>query len=182
MKIDLKEEIEIPEGIDAFIENDELIIKKGQDQLGRKLNGLINVKVEGNKIVIESKKSTKRERKIFGTFKSHFKNMVKGLNEKFIYKLEAASVHFPMGVSFDKEKNELVIKNFLGEKTDRRIRIKKGVDIKIDKNIIEIESADKELAGQVAADIEKRTKPKNKDRRIYQDGVYIIEKPGREFL
>ena len=109
-------------------------------------------------------------------------NIIKGLTEKFRYKLQAVSVHFPMNVSVDKEKNELVVKNFLGEKTDRRIKLVQGVDVKVDKDMIEIESVDIEKAGQCAANIEKGTKVKKKDRRIFQDGIFIIEKPTRKFL
>ena len=181
-RIDLYEEIEIPEGITANIEDYELIMKKDSDELKRKLNLLVNIKLEGNKIIFESKKASKREKKIFGTMKAHINNMIKGLTEKFKYKLQTANVHFPMTVSVDKEKNILIIKNFLGEKTDRIIKLIPGVDVKIDKDIIEIESIDIEKAGQCAANIEKGAKVKNKDRRIYQDGIYIIEKPGRKFL
>jgi len=181
MKTDIHEEIKIPEGINAVVEDNEMIMKKDNEELRRKLNVLIDVRVEGNKIIIEAKKATKRERKIFGTMKAHFNNMVKGLTEKFRYKLQAVSVHFPMNVSVDKEKNELVVKNFLGEKTDRRIKLVQGVDVKIDKDIIEIESVDIEKAGQCAANIEKGVRVKGKDRRIFQDGVYICSKPGRKF-
>ena len=181
-RIDLHEEIEIPEGITANIEDHELIMKKDSDELKRKLNLLVNIKLEGNKIIFESKKASKREKKIFGTMKAHINNMIKGLIEKFKYKLQTANVHFPMTVSIDKEKNILIIKNFLGEKRDRIIKLVPGVDVKIDKDIIEIESIDIEKAGQCAANIEKGAKVKNKDRRIYQDGIYIIEKPGRKFL
>ena len=181
-RIDLYEEIEIPEGITANIEDYELIMKKDSDELKRKLNLLVNIKLEGNKIIFESKKASKREKKIFGTMKAHFNNMIKGLTEKFKYKLQTANVHFPMTVSVDKGKNVLIIKNFLGEKTDRIIKLVPGVDVKIDKDIIEIESIDIEKAGQCAANIEKGAKVKDKDRRIYQDGIYIIEKPGRTFL
>ena len=179
---DLKEEIEIPNGITAAIEETLLIIKKDNQELKREINLLINIKVEGNKIILETKKSTKREKRILGTFVAHIKNIIKGLNNKFKYRLQAVSVHFPMTLSIDKEKNELVVKNFLGEKTDRRIKLVEGADVKINKDIIEIESANKELAGQCSANIEKGTKITNKDRRIYQDGVYIIEKPGRTLL
>lgn len=182
MKTDLHEEIEIPEGINAVIENNEMIMKKDNDELRRRLNVLIDVKVEAGKIILEAKKASKRERKIFGTMKAHFNNMIKGLTEKFRYKLQAVSVHFPMNVSVDKEKNELVVKNFLGEKTDRIIKLIPGVDVKVDKDMIEIESVDIEKAGQCAANIEKGARVKNKDRRVYQDGIYIIEKPGRVFL
>ena len=181
-RIDLHEEIEIPKEINASIEDHELIMEKGNDELKRKLNLLMDIKIEGNKLNLTAKKASKREKKMFGTMKAHINNMVKGLIEKFKYKLQAVSVHFPMTVSVDKEKNELIIKNFLGEKTDRIVKLVPGVDVKVDKDIIEIESIDIEKAGQCAANIEKGAKVKNKDRRIYQDGIYITEKPGRVFL
>lgn len=181
-RLDIMEEIEIPNEITANIENNILIIKKDNNELKRELNPLIEIKIEGNKIILEAKKSTKREKKVLGTLAAHIKNIIRGLNEKFKYRLQAVSVHFPMNLSIDKEKNELIVKNFLGEKKDRRIKLIEGVDVKVNKDIIEIESANKELAGQCAANIEKGTKTKNKDRRIYQDGIYITEKPGRALL
>ncbi|MDD5192319.1 MAG: 50S ribosomal protein L6 [Candidatus Nanoarchaeia archaeon] len=179
---DLKEEIEMPNGMTANIEEHTLIIKKNSVESRRELNQLVAVRVELNKIILEAKKSTKKEKRVFGSFVAHIKNIIRGLNERFKYRLQAASVHFPMTLSIDKEKNELLVKNFLGEKTDRRIKLVKGAEVKISKDIIEIESENKELAGQCAANIEKGTKVRNKDRRIYQDGIYIIEKPGRNLL
>lgn len=182
MKTDLHEEIEIPEGINAVVENNEIIMKKNSNELRKKLNVLIDVKIEGSKVILEAKKASKREKKIFGSIRAHLNNMIKGLSEKFKYKLQAVFVHFPMNLSVDKEKNELVVKNFLGEKTDRRIKLIPNVDVKVNRDIIEIESEDIEKAGQCAANIEKGARVKNKDRRVYQDGIYIIEKPGRRFL
>ena len=118
---------------------------------------------------------------MFGTLKAHFNNMIKGLTEKFKYKLQIANVHFPMNVSVDKNANELVVKNFLGEKKDRRIKLVEGVDVKVNGEVIELESINIEKAGQCAANIEKGAKVRNKDRRIFQDGIFIVEKPGRTF-
>ena len=59
--------------------------------------------------------------------------------------------------------------------------MEKGVEVKVDKENIEIKSDNIERAGQSAANIEKGTKVRNKDRRIYQDGIFITEKPGRIF-
>jgi len=178
----LREEIEIPEGMNANIEENEIIIKKDSNELKRKLSRLVKIKIEDKKIILEVKKLTKKEKKMFGTMKAHIKNMIQGLQEAFKYKLQISNVHFPMTVKVDDAKNELIVNNFLGEKTDRIIKLVPGVSVKADKEFIEIESIDKEKAGQCAANIEKGTKPKNKDRRVYQDGIYIIEKPGRQIL
>ena len=178
----LREEIEIPEGINTSIEGDILVMKKEDKELKRKLNPLVGLKIEDHKITLKARKSTKRDKKIFGTMRAHIKNMIKGLEKDFTYKLEVANVHFPMNVSHDKEKNELVVKNFLGEKTDRRIKLIEGINIKLDKTEIEVSSADIEKAGQTATNIEKGTRVRNKDRRIFQDGIFIVEKPGRKFL
>lgn len=178
----LYEEIDIPKGISASVEEDVLIMKKNDKELKRKLIALIDVKVKGDKIIVSSDRVRKIERRLFGTFKAHVRNMIKGLEDGFMFKLQVANVHFPMNVSFDKENNEFVVKNFLGEKKDRRIKLLEGTDVKIDKETIEITSHDIEKAGDAATRIEKGTKVRNKDRRIYQDGIFIVEKPGRVYL
>ncbi|MDD5193887.1 MAG: 50S ribosomal protein L6, partial [Candidatus Nanoarchaeia archaeon] len=67
-------------------------------------------------------------------------------------------------------------------KKDRVIRLIHGVSVKINKDIIELESADIEKAGLVASNIEKGTKIRFRDRRIFQDGIFMIEKPGRKLM
>jgi large subunit ribosomal protein L6 len=178
----LEETIEIPDGIAAEIEVGTLVIKKDDKEIKRKMNPLIKVKVENNNVSISAGKTTKREKKNFGTVKAHINNMIKGLQEGFTYKLQAVSAHFPITVVFDKETNEILVKNFLGEKKDRKVKIPKEVEVNIDKNEIELKSFDIEKAGQTAANLEKRTRVRNKDRRIFQDGIFITEKPGRVFI
>lgn len=179
IKKDLKEEIEIPEGINAEIKDFKIIMKKNNNELKTKLDANIKTIIEGNKIILEVKKAAKYDKKMFGTIKAHIKNMIRGLTTKFKYKLKISNVHFPMNVAFDKSKNELVVKNFLGEKKERRIKIAESIEVKINKDEIELESSSIERAGQCAADIEKGTKVRKKDRRIFQDGIFIVEKPGR---
>ena len=174
----LAEEIEIPSGISASIENNELILSKDGKKVRRKMISPIEAKIDGNKIIVSSKKSGKKEKKVFGSMKAHIRNMILGLNEGFIYKLQAVSVHFPITLKI--ENNQLHVKNFLGEKKDRVIELVDGVEVNINKDIIELESADIEKAGSVAANIEKGTKVRKRDRRIFQDGIFITEKPGRK--
>ena len=176
------QEFEIPEGIQAVVEDSTLILKKENKEIRRKLQPAIGLKIENNKLIVKIKKTSKKEKKIFGSLKAHIKNMIKGLKDGFKYHLQVSNVHFPMNVTFDKATHELIVKNFLGEKKDRRIKINQDVEVKVDKGEIELSSHDIEKAGQAAANIEKGAKVRNKDRRIYQDGIFITSKPRRDFL
>ena len=102
------------------------------------------------------------------------KNMVKGVVEPFQYKVKICSGHFPMNVSMSGQ--ELIVKNFLGEAVPRRIMMPEGTKVKVNGTEIDISSANKELAGQAASRIENLCRITNRDRRIFQDGLYITEK------
>jgi large subunit ribosomal protein L6 len=181
-KNSLYEEIEIPEGVSASINEDVLTISKDRNEIKRVLVSLIDVEVKGNKIVVSATRNRKIEKKLFGTFKAHIRNMIKGLTEGFEYKLRVSNVHFPMNVSYDGNKNLFTIKNFLGEKKDRIINGIPGVDVKVNGDGVVVTGYDIEKTGQVATNIEKGAKVVGKDRRVFQDGIHMIAKPGRVYL
>ena len=179
MKKEIIQEIEIPEGVEANIEGTKLIVKgeKGENEREFKI-GKLNFEKKNNLIIISDKKATKKEKKIINTIASHIKNMFKGVKEGFEYQLKICSSHFPITV--DIQENEAIVKNFLGEKIPRKIKIPEGVEVNIQKDLITITSNNKESAGQAAANFERSTKIRNKDRRVFQDGIFITNKAGRE--
>lgn len=179
MKKKLIEEIEIPKGIEVTIEGDKITIKGPEGENYRELKlGKVNLEKKDNKIILSHNKATKTEKKIMNTNKAHIKNLLKGVQKKFEYLLKICSSHFPMNIKV--EGDEAIIKNFLGEKIDRKAKIPKGAEIKIEKDLITITSTDKEIAGQAAANFEKATIISNRDKRVFQDGIYITNKAGRE--
>lgn len=179
MKPDINEKINIPEKVEIIIDNGLVKVKGPKGEIVKRLfDPKIKMDIQDNKILIESKKTTKREKRLIGTIKAHIKNMIKGVNESFIYRLKICSTHFPMTVSVNND--EISVNNFLGENVPRTVKIKKGVNVKIEGNIITVESPDKELAGQTAASIELLCRITKRDRRIFQDGIYITEKAGKE--
>ena len=179
MKKEIIQEIKIPEGVEAKVEENKLIVKgeKGENEREFNISGL-DFKKKDNSVTIGYKKATKKEKKRINTIASHIKNMLAGVEKGFEYKLKICSSHFPMTVEI-KDK-EAVVKNFLGEKIPRKIKIPKNSKVDIDKEIITVFSNDKEVAGQTAANFERSTRISNKDRRVFQDGIFITNKAGRE--
>ena len=178
MKQDMLERIEVPEGVSVTF--DEFVTVKGpKGEVKRKLfHPFLNIKQQGKEIVIESKKATKREKKMVFTFRAHLRNMIKGVVEPWIYKMKVCTGHFPMNVTMQGDK--LVVKNFLGEKVPRTLKIKQGAKITVQDKDVTVESVDKEIAGSVASDIELLLTIRGRDLRKFQDGIYIVSKAGKE--
>ncbi|MFH1210604.1 MAG: 50S ribosomal protein L6 [archaeon] len=175
---DINQKVKIPEGVTVQVENGTVKVKGPKGENTRMLNHRnVKISVEEGSVTLSAKKPSKREKTMIGTFKAHIKNMVKGVTEGFTYKLKVASSHFPITVTIDK--GELTVKNFLGEKIPRRCRLPEGVTVKIDGATITIEGIDVENAGKAASIIELTTRITNRDRRVFQDGIYITQKPGR---
>ncbi len=179
MKKDIYQKIEIPENVNVEIEDSVVSVKGPDGETSRKFN-LFNLdfKKEENKIIIGLKKASKKEKKIINTLTSHIKNMIKGVGKKFEYRLKICFNHFPISVEI--KGKEAIIKNFLGEKIPRKVKIPEGAEVTLDKDIIIIKSTNKEIAGQAAANFETATKIRNRDRRIFQDGIWLIYSAGKD--
>ncbi|MFA4960534.1 MAG: 50S ribosomal protein L6 [Candidatus Pacearchaeota archaeon] len=177
MKKKLERIIEIPEGISVSFNVNEIIIKGNGKEIKKKFDiQNINLEISGNKIIISCESATRRESRMIGTIWAHINNMIAGLKDEYVYKLEICNVHFPMNVKV--EGNNLVIKSFLGEKTPRVAKILPEVKVEVKGNEITVSSYNLESAGQTAGNIEKATKITGRDRRVFQDGIFITEKCG----
>jgi len=175
MKIDIIEKLEIPEGITIEIDNQIIKIKGPKGSNEKKIfHPKIKIEKKDSEIILSSKKATKREKKMLNTLKAHIRNLIQGAKEGYEYKLRICSGHFPMNVSI--QGNELIIKNFFGEKKPRKIKILEGAEVKIEGDIIKINGIDIDTVSQTASRIELITRRTGYDRRVYQDGIWIIKK------
>lgn len=181
MKSTITEEVQIPEGVTASYSENVLTVQGKAGSAQRELvQPRIQISVKDGIIHLVANDATQREKRHLFTMRSHVKNLLRGAQEGHTYKLKICSGHFPMNVSISGEK--FTVKNFLGEAVPRVLALKQGATVKLDGEIITVTATSKELAGQQAADIELLTRITNRDRRIFQDGIYIIEKDGRPLL
>ena len=102
--------------------------------------------------------------------------MVNGVTKGHVYRMKICSGHFPMNVSI--AGGEFVIKNFLGEKVPRKLKLKEGVNVKVEGQEVVIDGSALEQVSQTAASIEQLTRIRNRDLRVFQDGIYITHKDG----
>ena len=173
----MQTEIEIPEGRIFELEGNRIKVSGSKGTLER-MYPLRNIKIQkkGNKIIISAFEKTSKNNAIVGSFISHISNMFKGVEEEFEYKLKICSSHFPMSVKI--QGNEFTVSNFIGSKKIKKITIPEKVNVEVKGEIISVKSADIEKAGNFASKIELMTRLTKKDRRIFQDGIYMIEKNG----
>ena len=178
MRKNLERKVEIPEGVTVTINGNEFTVEGNGNKLVREFDlGRVQASVEGSEVVLKADAATKRESKMLGTVNAHLKNMIKGMNEEFIYELEICNVHFPMTVK--QEGDTITISSFLGETTKRYSKVLPNTKVDISGSKITVTSNDIEAAGQTAANLEKASRLTGRDRRIFQDGIFITSKCGR---
>lgn len=176
----LEDSVRIPEGVMVTVDPAGLVSSKGPKGEAHKLlrNPSVAITVEGDVVLCRAKRSTLREKKMVNTFSAHVRNIIKGVQDGFTYKLKICSSHFPMTVTV--KGSELVVKNLFGEAVPRVLALKEGAKVSVAGDIIEVSGTNKETVGQVSADIENLVRRVDYDRRIFQDGIYIIEKDNKK--
>jgi large subunit ribosomal protein L6 len=168
--------IEIPDEVSAEVSNLDLTVEGPNGSVTRTLwYPSVSVSVEGDEVVITTDEDDAKTNATVGTFESHVSNMIHGVTEGWEYEMEVYYAHFPMQV--DVEGDEVVIENFLGERSERRTPLRGDTEVQVDGEVVTLSGPSKEDVGQTAADIEQLTRVTDKDNRVFQDGVYITQKP-----
>lgn len=177
VKLDrIEHTIELPEGVSASLDGITLKVNGPNGNLEREYHSsTLKLMVESDKVIVQVDLPRRKDKALAGTWNAHINNMVKGVTSGFTYNLKALYSHFPM--TLKQEGNELVVNNYFGERVPRRAKILPGVKVEI-KNKVElvVSGIDKELVGQTAANIERCATVKNRDRRVFQDGIYLLSK------
>lgn len=174
----IRQELEIPADVAVDTDHLEVTVDGPNGTVTRRLwYPGIEVRVDDDTVVLAAEADDRDTAATVGTFTSHIENMFHGVTEGWEYEMQVLYAHFPMQVRV--EGDEVVIENFLGERHPRRTPIHGDTEVDVDGETIRLSGPDKEAVGQTAADIEQMTRVKDKDTRVFQDGVYITKKPGK---
>jgi large subunit ribosomal protein L6 len=169
--------VPLPAGVTIKLDGSELTVKGPKGTSRRKFPGeAVSVSIGTGKaeLVLKLPPNRRQAQALLHTWESHLKNLVAGVTVGFEAKMKAVAAHFPMKVSV--KDSTLVIENFLGEKHPRTAPLVPGVEAAVDGDFVLLNGNDVEQVGQSCANIERATKIRNYDPRVFQDGIYIVER------
>ncbi|MFA5221461.1 MAG: 50S ribosomal protein L6 [Methanoregula sp.] len=167
--------VTIPDGVKVHLDGTQLRVTGPKGQISRNVRfPQVVITCDGKEVTISTESKRKENVAIVGTFQAHAKNMCRGVSEGFEYRMKVVYSHFP--IQLKTQGNRLEINNFLGEKKARYARIEEGVKIKVANDEVVLDGIDRELVGTTASNIEHATHIRDRDPRVFQDGIYIVQR------
>jgi len=172
---EFKDQVDIPEGVTVSV-NKHMVTFVGP--LGKTFKSFrsipINIEVNEGKVLLTAINQKKRDYAILHTARSIIRNICEGLVTGYTIKMKVVFSHFPITVKV--EGKQILIENFQGERAPRITNI-------VGNTKVVPKGEDVILTGEVwtditqtAANIELKSKVKNKDHRVFLDGIYVFEK------
>jgi len=166
--------VEIPEGVEGMLDGRLVTIKGEKGELTRDFSHApIKIQLDRKTVTVQASWPRKKEAALVGTVRSHIQNMIKGVTTGFTYKLKIVFSHFPITVKIIGK--TLNIENFIGERNPRKAKIMGDTKVIIKGDDIIVQGINLEDVSQTAANIQNATKIRNKDPRVFLDGIYVYE-------
>lgn len=167
--------VEVPDGVEVQVEERIVTVNGEKGTVTRDFSKApVTIELDGKTVKVRANWPRKREAALVGTISSHIRNMIVGVTKGFTYKLKIVFAHFPISVKV-KEKTVL-IENFTGERSSRKARIMGDVKVLAKGDDVVVQGINLEDVSQTAANIQKATKVKKKDPRVFLDGIYVYER------
>ncbi|KAI0036791.1 ribosomal protein L6, alpha-beta domain-containing protein [Vararia minispora EC-137] len=174
------EELTIPDGVEVSVKSRIITVSGPRGTLTKNVRhvnmDIRLLKGKANKVTLAVWQGGRKHVACLRTIKSLIENLITG---GFLYKMRAVYAHFPINCIIQDGGKAIEIRNFLGEKTVRHVKMLEGVTIsesKAQKDELILEGADVQNVSQSAASIQGICRVRNKDIRKFLDGIYVSEK------
>lgn len=160
---------------DVSVAGGTLTVKGTKGTLTKRVHPSVSIIVDEQGVMVTPKDRSRLAKALTGTFASHVKNMVQGVETPYTIKLILDGVGYKMEV-----KGKEVILT-VGFSHTVPLEIPEDVAVKVEKNTMTLESANKESVGQFAANV-RRVKPPEPylGKGIHYEGEIIRRKQGKK--
>lgn len=167
--------IDIPAGVTVKLENGVIEVSNGKEKLSQPVHPSMDVKIEGNQILVSRPSDQKEHRSLHGLTRSLINNMVVGLTKGFEKKLEIN------GIGYKAAKNGKKLVLNLGYSHPIEMEEPEGITIEVPQpTVILVKGSDKQLVGETAAKIRsKRLPDAYKGKGIKYDTEVLHLKEGK---
>jgi large subunit ribosomal protein L6 len=147
--------IEIPSGVQVDVDGLEVCVKGPKGEMKRSFSQLIGIKKENNQLNISRNSDDPAERALHGTTRAVIANMIHGVNKGFEVVLQVE------GVGYRAEMEGKNLSLFVGYSHPVKMEPPAGVSFETEAKtrLIKVLGFDKELVGQIAANIRKVRPP-----------------------
>jgi large subunit ribosomal protein L6 len=171
-----KKPVAIPSGVTATIDAGLISVKGPKGTLTMPLRDEISYAIEDGGIIVKPANATKSARAFWGMQRTMVQNLVTGVTDGFTKVLEIT------GVGYRANSQGRNLKLQLGYSHDVDFSIPDGIEIKTpDNTTIEISGIDRQMVGQVAAEIRRWRKPEPyKGKGVRYRGEFIFRKEGKK--
>jgi large subunit ribosomal protein L6 len=170
-----KKEILVPAGTEIKVAQGELTVKGKGGTLVKSVHPAITIEVQGTNVVVNPANNSRLARALWGTYAAHVRNMISGVNTPFIKKLQIE------GIGYKAEMQGTNLKMALGFSHPVIMAIPTGLTVLVEKNIITVSGADKEMVGEFAATVRAVKKPEPyKGKGIRYEGEVVRQKQGKK--
>lgn len=170
-----KRPVTIPSGVSVEIQGRDVRVKGPKGQVDRRLPAEISARVDDGHVLVERSADGSRDKAMHGLARSLVSNMVLGVTEGFTKRLEI------VGVGYRAEASGSTVRLNLGFSHPVQYPVPEGIEVKTPSpTVIEIRGADKEIVGQVAAELRglRPTEP-YKGKGIKYEGEQVRRKAGK---
>jgi len=166
--------IAIPKGVEVKLDGDTIHVKGPKGSLQQKIDDTVVVRIDNDTIHVELPEHGRGENKWQGLYRSLIANMVQGVTTGFKKQLELIGVGFRAAV----KGTQLDLQ--LGFSHPTIVDIPDGLTVAVEKSIITIEGADKQLCGHFAATVRDLRPPEPyQGKGIRYLGEYVRRKAGK---
>jgi large subunit ribosomal protein L6 len=165
-----KQQLAIPDKTELTRNGASITIKGPKGSLTREFKDAVTITVDGSTVTFAPVKDDTFSRALWGTYASHIKNMIAGVNEGYEKKLILEGVGFKSEVAGD------TLKLALGFSHPVNVIIPEGLKVTAEKNNITVTGIDKELVGQFTAKVRAMKKPEPYKGKGFRYNTEVIRR------